>query len=128
MIRGIGVDTAKISRIERLLGAGEGETAFLRRVFTEAERLAAPEGALRAEYFAVRFAAKEAVFKAVAHLLPERTFDLRLVETLSRDDGCPYVNTENEALRPILLRAGVERVHVSATTEDGCATVFVVAE
>lgn len=125
MIRGIGIDSAGIvetGRLAREVGA------FKRRTFTEAERAAAPEGAhARDEYFAVRFAAKEAVFKAIAHLLPERSFDLRIVETLNHEDGAPHVNVTPE-LAEVLATADVDLLHISATTENDLATVFVVAE
>ena len=123
MILGIGVDTVDIERIQKI----QGESAFFRRVFSEAERAAAPEGKVRAEYYAARFAAKEAVFKAVAHCLPEKTFDLRDVETLKYEDGCPYVVTDGK-LAPVLDAAGVKKIHISITTEKGCATAFVIAE
>ncbi|MBE5997153.1 MAG: holo-ACP synthase [Lachnospiraceae bacterium] len=145
MILGIGVDTVDIERIRKMLGEkpqlrrlGEPspsgsslpapeEPPFFRRVFSEAERAAAPQGRARAEYYAARFAAKEAVFKAVAHLLPEKTFDLRLVETLHREDGSPYVVMDG-ALREVYAAAGVGRIHISVTTEGQFATVFVIAE
>ena len=144
MILGIGVDTCDIDRIRRAIRSGteagsplEGTsgtrgvnghgTPFLRHVFTERERAAAPEGRTRAEYFAARFAAKEAVFKAVAPLLPEKHFDLRIVETLHYDDGCPYVAADGP-LASVLSEAGVKRLHLSVTTEGHYATAFVIAE
>ena len=127
MILGIGVDTCDIERIRKAIGEPEESTAFLRRVFTEKERAEAPTGRLRAEYFAARFAAKEAVFKAVAHLLPEKTFDFRLVETLRNEDGSPYVVTDG-TLAPVFADAGIAKIHISITTEGNFATAFVVAE
>ncbi len=128
MIRGIGVDMADIREIARYLETESLGGPFLCRTFTEAERAAAPEGARqRAEYFAARFAAKEAVFKAVAPLTEEKAFDLRIVETLHHEDGSPYVNL-TDALRPLLDEAGVAALHLSVTTEDDYATAFVVAE
>lgn len=125
MIRGIGVDSASISEMRRLLeGLG---SSFVPRVFTERERAAAPQDPDRAaKFFADHFAVKEAVFKAVAHLLPEHTFDLRIVESLNHGDGSPYVNVTPE-LAPILERAGVRTIHVSVTNEADLATAFVVA-
>ena len=143
MILGVGVDTVDIERIRKMLGeepnlrklgdrkepspSASEDPPFFRRVFSEAERAAAPQGRARAEYYAARFAAKEAVFKAVAHLLPEKTFDLRLVETLHREDGSPYVVMDG-ALREVYAAAGVGQIHISVTTEGQFATVFVIAE
>ena len=139
MILGIGVDTADISRFETILA--RGTDAFMMRTFTEAEREAAPperektgEAAAslgtrryRAEYFAARFAAKEAVFKAVAHLMPEKTFDLRMVETLHEENGRPYVSTDG-AFGEVMKQTGVTKVHISITTEGHYATAFAIAE
>lgn len=62
-IVGHGVDIVDIGRIERLL-AEHGER-FLTRVFTPAERAYALGRARAGEHLAARFAAKEAVFKAL---------------------------------------------------------------
>ena len=125
MIRGIGVDTVDIRRIERMLEK-EPEPAFFRRVYTEKEKEMAPKTAnlhVRAEYYAARFAAKEAVFKALGHLTSEKTFDLCMVETLHHPDGSPYVNTDGP-LAPVLAAADVEGIHLSITTEGDYATAF----
>lgn len=127
MIRGIGVDTAGYEDFERYLSAGRADDPFLRRTFTEKEQSAAAARPRPAEYFAGRFAAKEAVFKAVGHLLPEKAFDFRIVETLTDADGRPYVNVD-EKLGPVLKAADVDRLHISITTEGEYATAFVVAE
>lgn len=127
MIRGIGVDTAGYEDFERYLSAGKADDPFLRRTFTERERAAAAERPRPAEYYAGRFAAKEAVFKALGHLTPEKAFDFRIVETLTDVDGRPYINV-TEKLEPILQAADVDRLHISITTEGECATAFVVAE
>ena len=125
MIRGIGIDTVTISEMASVsANIGEGSLA---RLFTAGE-LAASRNALdSSEYLATRFAAKEAVFKAVAPLLEERHFDLRLIETLNRDDGSPYVNVSDH-LRNILNQAGVGNIIISITTEGDFATAFVIAE
>lgn len=127
MIRGIGVDSACISEISRYRSL---MPAFVEHTFTEGERALAPEEhGSRAvdEFFAVRFAAKEAVFKAVGHLAPGQIFDFRKVETLRHSDGAPYVNID-DFLKPILDAADIDVLHIAATTEGDLATVFVVAE
>jgi holo-[acyl-carrier protein] synthase len=125
LIRGIGVDTVNILELDDMLrriteGAVEKiytteELATSRRIFNASE------------YLATRFAAKEAVFKAVAPLLEKGYFDMRIVETLNHDDGSPYVNSNN-GLNDILKRAGVGNILISITTEGNLATAFVVAE
>lgn len=126
MIRGIGVDTVSISEMRRIsLAIGHGG---MRHLFTAQELEDAPaQSDLLAEFLATRFAVKEAVFKAVAHLLEESCFDLRIVETRNRGDGSPYVNI-NEQLCRVLERAGVTDLFVSISTEGDLATAFVIAE
>jgi holo-[acyl-carrier protein] synthase len=63
MIIGSGVDVIEIARIERVLGERDGR--FERRVFTPAEIEDCRGTGRPAAHYAVRFAAKEAVMKAV---------------------------------------------------------------
>ncbi len=131
MVKGIGIDMASISEIDRLAGGIAGKTAseqdaFVRRTFTPAELAAALERHNPAEYLAGRFAAKEAVFKAVAPLT-EEGFEMRRVETLTRPDGSPYVNVGPE-LQTALDEAGVSELLVSITNEDDYAIAMVLAQ
>lgn len=125
MIKGIGVDCTCISEIGQFVTE---LPSFMRSTFTEAEEAAAPKNdTARAEYFAVRFAAKEAVFKALSHLTDNSTFSMSAVETLNYDDGAPYINV-TPVLQSILDAADVSNLHISATTENDVATVYVIAE
>ena len=131
VVKGIGIDMASISEIDRI---GEGikgkaaaeQNAFVRRTFSERELAAALERHNPAEYLAGRFAAKEAVFKAVAPLTKEG-FDLRRVETLTRADGSPYVAPGPE-LSAAMEEAGVSELLVSITNEDDYAVAMVLAQ
>jgi holo-[acyl-carrier protein] synthase len=62
-IVGHGIDLVEVSRIARMIE--EHGERFVSRVFTEAERGYATERKRSAEHFAGRFAAKEAVLKAL---------------------------------------------------------------
>ena len=125
MVKGVGIDLVEISRIRDLMEKHTGE-AFVRRTFTDAEREEAAQRHDPAAYYAARFAAKEAVFKAVGPLTPSKAFDLRIVETLNREDGSPYVHVTPK-LAPILADAGVAALHISITDEGDYAAAFVVA-
>lgn len=59
---GIGVDMLEIDRMERVLARRPN---FARRVFTEEERAYCDKCARPAEHYAARFAAREAVVKAL---------------------------------------------------------------
>ena len=125
MVKGIGIDMVEIGRVRRILDRESG-SAFERRTFTEAEQAEAKTRPDAASYYAARFAAKEAVFKAIGPLTPSKSFDLRIVETLNREDGSPYVNC-TEQLIPLLDAAGVTTLHISITDEGDYAAAFVVA-
>lgn len=114
MIKGIGIDTVEISRIEKSLNL----KGFLSNVFTKAE-IDNCHGN-KQEYYATRFAAKEAVFKAINKYL---SVDLRTIEILNREDGSPYVVMKQE-----YLAAGIKNIHISITTEAGLANAFCIAE
>ena len=63
-ILGHGIDLADVNRMDQLLACFGGDA--VERQFTDRERAEAPPGgARRATYFAGRFAAKEAVLKAL---------------------------------------------------------------
>lgn len=125
MILGIGIDMVRISEMKALLGNLSDGT--LARIFSERERAECQQKTLPEESYAACFAAKEAVFKAVAHLLPEKSFDMRKVETAHREDGSPYIKT-NPYMLAIMEKAGVHRLHLSITTEGDLAAAFVIAE
>jgi len=104
MIKGVGIDSVEIKRMEASLK----RSGFQERVFTKAE-IANEHGDIN-EYYATRFAAKEAVFKATGY--PK---DWLTIEVLNREDGSPYVSN-------------VDNVHISITTEAGIATAICIAE
>lgn len=121
MIGGIGVDAVSIEEFVRLLATmTDGAKA---RLFSRDELEAARRSDEAESYLATRFAVKEAVFKAVAHLLDPCVFDMRDVETLNREDGCPYVNL-GESLGPCLEMAHIVGLPVSITVEAGFAIVL----
>lgn len=115
---GVGIDLVTVSELRRIDEATGG--VMVQRTFTEAERSAAAAAPDRYVYLAGRFAVKEAVFKALAHLTPAQTFDFRSVETLSRPDGSPVVTLTGQ-LSELLDSAGADRVLVSVTNEGDYA-------
>lgn len=61
-LAGVGVDIVDIARMERVI---ERTPAFRRRVFTDAERAYCDRRVRPAQHYAARFAAREAVLKAL---------------------------------------------------------------
>ena len=64
MIIGIGTDICALERIEKMLSGSKREL-FLNKTYTPAEITAAPGAKAEVAYFAGRWAAKEAVAKAL---------------------------------------------------------------
>jgi phosphopantetheine--protein transferase-like protein len=125
MVLGIGIDLVEIKELKRLVeDVGE---AFVVKTFTERERKASEKAKNPSEYLASRFAVKEAVFKALAPLTEEKTFDFRKVETLCNEDGSPYIHL-TPALKKMAEEAGVKNLLVSLTHEGDYAGAFVIAE
>jgi len=73
-IDGIGIDIVEVGRIEKL--TVEWGQKFLDRVFTEKELEYCLSSRRRYEHLAGRFAAKEAVVKAVGKKLPWRSIEV----------------------------------------------------
>ena len=86
MIIGIGIDIVEIERIEKAIQM----PAFVARVFTKNERAYCDgRGRQRAASYAARFAAKEAVLKALGTGFSGGSW--QDIEILSRPGGQPYL-------------------------------------
>ena len=120
---GIGIDCVCVSEMraldERLGGA------FVQRTFTPGERELAGAAPDSWQFLAGRFAAKEAVFKALNGKAPN-PFDFRVVETLRRADGCPVI-TPASVPPEAMETAGAKELLVSITGEGNFAIAMVQA-
>jgi holo-[acyl-carrier protein] synthase len=88
----VGTDLVWLPRLERLCAA---EPDFVASIFTERELAACrtAQGGLRIASLAARFAAKEAVLKALRlGLFDAAGGDLRCIEVLTAPAGYPYLH------------------------------------
>lgn len=108
VIRGVGVDIVEVSRIDQAI-ARWGE-AFVSRIFTAAENEHARHPRVRSMRLAARFAAKEAVMKALG--LGWRAMAWREIEIVNDPLGKPMVTLHGSA-RQAAERQGISTVHVS---------------
>jgi holo-[acyl-carrier protein] synthase len=122
VILGIGVDEVDVERMRVVLGR---TPSVARRLFTDGERAYAAEARDPAERLAVRFAAKEAVLKALGVGLGACRF--ADIEVLRAEGGAPSLALHGGAASLVTER-GVGRWHVSLTHDGGRATAFVIAE
>lgn len=122
MVLGIGIDLVDLVEFRRLCDdccnpLDPDANAFVRHTFSEAERAQAASRHDPLEYLAGRFAVKEAVFKAMAHLVLSNDFDQRLITSLDDANGRPYVVIEGR-LAETLAQAGVADVQISISNEN----------
>ena len=122
LIKGIGIDMVCISEME-----ANCDEAFVTHTFTEAERAFAQRRKRPAEAFAVMFAVKEAVTKAVCTLSPDEWIDLRLIEVTHDEHGAPHV-ADVPPLSDYLRSVSVDSVLVSITNEGDYATAIALAQ
>jgi holo-[acyl-carrier protein] synthase len=126
MIVGIGVDLCEVARLRRALDGRSG--AKLReRTFTAAEQAYCEQrGRARYESYAARFAAKEAVMKALGTGWGAGVGWCD-VEVVREDDGAPALRLHGGAVR-VARRLRVHRWHLSLTHTTSWAVASVVAE
>jgi holo-[acyl-carrier protein] synthase len=124
VIAGIGIDLVRIDRVWGMLQR-KGDRA-LARLFTERERARCVASKHPPESYAARWAAKEAVFKALGTGWG-RGGSWTDVEVVSGPGGAPTVALHGAAARAAEAR-GVRRVHLSLTHSDDTAAAFVVLE
>lgn len=121
MIVGVGVDVAGIDRFDRAL---RRTPALAGRLFT-ADELRLPDGTPRgAASLAARFAAKEALAKALGAPGGLRWTD---AEVVPADDGRPQLRVRGSVARRA-AELGILRWHVSLSHDAGIATAVVIAE
>lgn len=124
-LRGIGVDLVDIARADRIL-ARHGERA-LRRLLFPAERAYVEAMAVPARHFAVRLAAKEAVFKAFQSLRGAAGIGWRDIEVTREPSGRPGIRLHGRALE-VADASGSWRIHLSLTHTEHTAGAVAVFE
>ena len=85
MVLGVGIDIVKIDKMKDAIERW-GE-AFLEKVFNQKELEPIQKGKMYYQRLAARFAAKEAVIKALSKEYPMALKDMTI---LNRDNGAPY--------------------------------------
>lgn len=121
MIIGIGTDIIEIERIKQAVLAGEGR--FASRVFTPGEIAYCQAKKNPYPSFAARFAAKEAVLKAVGcGFSGVRWQDIEVV----KQDGAPGIELRGRTLE-IAREQGISRVMLSLAHSKSHAVAYAVA-
>ena len=118
---GIGVDLVEVDRMRTSLAR---TPTLAERIFTPGERAYAEAARDPAERYAVRFAAKEAVMKALGVGLG--AVDWHDIEVIRADDGAPSLVLTGRA-RSLAVDAGVSEWKVTLTHTHLSAEAIAVA-
>ena len=120
MIVGIGVDVVDLARFERALSR---TPALKARLFADAE-LVSGERVLALRSLAGRFAAKEALIKALGESTGIKWHQMQVV---SDSHGNPSFEL-TDAAASVARKRGVTSVHLSMSHDAGVAIAYVIAE
>jgi holo-[acyl-carrier protein] synthase len=122
MIVAIGIDIIEVARIREVLSR---TPAVCRRVFTSAEReYCDSRGVASAQHYAVRFAAKEAMLKALQTGW-RGGISWQDVEVAAYDSGAPYLILHG-VVKGLFEASGATKAHLSLshTAEHAIAEVI----
>ena len=122
MIHGVGIDLI----VERRLGPlDDPQDPFITKVYTQAEQAQALASQYPRRYYAERFAAKEALFKALR--ISGDGVHLSEIETLNGEHGAPFIQLYG-SLEQRARELGITAIHVSLSNDSPYSTAFVVCE
>ncbi|KAA9149105.1 holo-ACP synthase [Microbacterium lushaniae] len=115
MIVGIGVDLVDVPRFERSIAR---TPRLLARLFAPAERMLKPHS------LAARYAAKEALIKALGGSDGVHWTE---IEVVSEASGRPRFALSGSTAEAVAAR-GITRTHLSLSHDAGLATAYVIVE
>lgn len=121
MIVAVGID---VVLVERFIRALERTPLLADRLFTESERRTVKGFPRPSESLAARFAAKEAVAKALGAPTGLHWHDCEIV---TDPDGRPWL-TVSGTVAAAAAELGVSRWHLSLSHDGGIASAMVIAE
>jgi holo-[acyl-carrier protein] synthase len=121
-VLGLGMDVCSVDRVARVLHGPNG-ARFRERVYTPAEVAVCEGRADAATAYAARFAAKEALVKALGAPAGLRWRDMEVVKA---DSGAPRFSLTGVAEREVKARGA--RVLLALTHDAGVAAATVVLD
>jgi holo-[acyl-carrier protein] synthase len=124
MITGIGVDLVEIMRFRKVIERLKDR--FILRIFTSGEQQFCNMHRDPVPHFAVRFAAKEALFKALGTGWAKGVTWIDAEVQRERQDA-PTMLLHGEAQK-LSIAMGVQRIHLSLTHSENMAIAMVVLE
>jgi holo-[acyl-carrier protein] synthase len=119
---GLGIDICEVERFERL----KNNETFVKRIFSEEEIKYCSTKKNNAQYFAVRFAAKEAFLKAIGTGIG-KGIRLKEIETCKNEFGKPFLNLIGET-KNTFEKMNCGNIHLSLSHEKHNAVAVVIVE
>ncbi len=120
-----GIDLVKVERMERMIERPSGR-AFLARVFSAAEQAYCGSKRMKYEHYAARFAAKEAVLKALK-VRPKKNRRLSGIEVRREASGKPFIVLDSKSRKQLHIPAQAQiELSVAHEREYAIATVVIV--
>ena len=121
MIIGVGTDIIEIDRVSRAIQ----NEHFIKKNFTDEEiKYCENRKINKAASYAVRFAGKEAFFKAIGTGI---IFSLKSVEIINDDLGCPHIHLHDKAIE-FVNQLNAKNFHISLSHSKNYATAVCVIE
>ena len=120
MIQGIGIDIVEIERIKK--ARGKWNNKFLKRIFRDKEIEYCNSNRLKYQHFAARFAAKEALIKALGESL-----NWKDIEVIKNEEESPQIKLHGKA-KKIMAGKGIKKVLLSLSHSKEYAIAQVITQ
>jgi len=119
-----GIDIIEVDRVQECIESLGDK--FLNKIFTPLEiEYCNSKNQMRYQHFAARFAAKEAIFKAMSDLLQDKyEITWNDVEILNDEKGKPYVHFINKVY-PTIEQIDVSLSHLKEYAVANCVVAVV---
>jgi len=92
---GVGIDIVLVSRVEKILNS-KNKDRFLNKIFSDKEVSSSKHKYNQSQYFSGRFAAKEAIKKALSSYSDNSMPTFKSLEILNNANGKPYVSIKSK--------------------------------
>ena len=120
MIQGIGIDIVEIERIKKV--REKWNNKFLKRIFRDEEIKYCNSNKLKYQHLAARFAAKEALIKALGE-----TLNWKDIEVIKNERKSPQIRLHGKA-KKIMAEKGVKKILLSLSHSKEYAVAQVITQ
>lgn len=119
-----GTDIIEVNRIQEAINSlGEN---FLQKVYTKSEiEYCNSKKQMKYQHFAARFAAKEAIFKAISNSTQNKYYLVwNDVEIINNENGKPIVNFTNDKIKNKIESIDISLSHIKEYAISNCIAVL----